>query len=140
MHDHDTAWRVLVCSQCLAFLGSRFRRLMRSPARLTDAEAGKRLIRHHVLVHLSPEDVRLTPIIHIHPIPRGPNPSPLTRDHVSHVAQADMTDCGDAKAELLLLMLRRLYALAAGREREDSPDSLVNQEVRNLLNYYAKLE
>ena len=49
-----------------------------------------------------------------------------------------MPDCVEAKAELMLLMLRRLYALSAGREREDSPDSLVNQEV-NLLNYYAKL-
>ena len=81
MHDHDTAWRVRACSQCLAFLGSRFRRLMRSPARLTDAEAGKRLIRHHVLVHLSPEDVRMIPITHIHPIPRGPRTlasSPVT--------------------------------------------------------------
>ena len=82
----------------------------------------------------------------IHPIPTGPNPRPLT-PHPSPLipltlyptGQANEPDCGEAKAELMLLMLRRLYALSAGREREDSPDSLVNQEVRNLLNYYAKL-
>ena len=35
----------------------------------------------------------------------------------------------DAKWELLLLMLQKLYALAAERCAEDSPDSLVNQEM-----------
>ena len=103
LRDHGADARsasapLLSREQCLAYLGSRFRRLLRPPTRLTDAEVGKRLLKRHVLVHLSPED-------------------------------ESVADAGDAKAELLMHMLRRLYALAAGREKEDSPDSLVNQEV-----------
>ena len=78
--------------QCLSFLGARFRPILRPPARLTDAEVGRLLLRRHVLVHLAAEAV-------------------------------------DAKWELLLLMLQKLYALAAERCAEDSPDSLVNQEM-----------
>ena len=78
--------------QCLSFLGARFRPSLRPPARLTDAEVGRLLLRRHVLVHLAAEAV-------------------------------------DAKWELLLLMLQKLYALAAERCAEDSPDSLVNQEM-----------
>jgi len=50
----------------------------------------------------------------------------LIRQHVFiHLpASAD-----EARWELLMLMLQRLYALASGRVRSDNPDSLVNQEL-----------
>ena len=100
-------------TQCLAFLGSRFRRLMRSPARLTDVEAGERLIRFHVLVHLSPDQVRRMPIpcpgsqnpypshaqdprTHTHPMPTGPSPHPLSPLTLYPTGQADQPDCGKA--------------------------------------------
>jgi DNA-directed RNA polymerase I subunit RPA2 len=38
-------------------------------------------------------------------------------------------DEGAAKWDLVVVMLQKLYALGAGRIKEDNPDSLVNQEV-----------
>jgi len=82
-------------AQCLAFLGARFRPVLRPPARLSDLEVGELLLRRHVLVHIDARD----------------------------------KDASEHKWEMLLFMLQKLYALAAGRVREDNPDSLVNQEV-----------
>ena len=83
------------CAQCLAFLGAKFRPVLRPPARLSDVEVGELLIRRHVLVHIA---------------------GSLKEGHAQ-------------KWELLLFMLQKVYAMAAGRVREDNPDSLVNQEV-----------
>lgn len=79
-------------AQCLAYLGTRFRVVLKLPASVTDMEAGEEVISRHVFTHLPPDDT-------------------------------------SAKWELLLLLLQRLYALAAGRVAPDNPDSLVNQEL-----------
>jgi len=53
----------------------------------------------------------------------------LRRQVFIHLQHREERDRGEAKWELLMLMLQRLYALAAGRVKEDNPDSLVCQEV-----------
>ena len=54
LREHHTSYDVPLISraQCLAFLGSRFRPLLRPPDRMTDVEAGELLIRRHIFVHL----------------------------------------------------------------------------------------
>ena len=84
------------CAQCLAFLGAKFRPVLRPPERLSDVEVGELLVRRHVLVH---------------------------------IAAIGKDEGRPQKWELLLFMLQKVYAMAAGRVREDNPDSLVNQEV-----------
>ena len=51
----------------------------------------------------------------------------LRRQVFIHLQHREERDRGEAKWELLMLMLQRLYALAAGRVKEDNPDSLVCQ-------------
>jgi len=72
----------------------------------------------------------------------------LKRYILVHIA----TDDFQAKWELLVVMIQKLYALASGCVKEDNPDSLVNQEVllpghlfgmivnENLNNYLCLLK
>ena len=53
----------------------------------------------------------------------------LIRRHVLVHIEASAREGHAQKWELLIFMLQKLYAMAAGRVREDNPDSLVNQEV-----------
>ena len=53
----------------------------------------------------------------------------LIRRHVLVHIDARDKDAAEHKGEMLVFMLQKLYALAAGRVREDNPDSLVSQEV-----------
>ena len=53
----------------------------------------------------------------------------LIRRHVLVHIDARDKDAAEHKWEMLVFMLQKLYALAAGRVREDNPDSLVSQEV-----------
>jgi DNA-directed RNA polymerase I subunit RPA2 len=76
--------------ECLAFIGTRFRRLSQKAETTSDVEIGHHIIRRFVLIHL-----------------------PTYRD----------------KLECLLLMLRKLYAFAAGDCGVDNADSLQNQEI-----------
>jgi DNA-directed RNA polymerase I subunit RPA2 len=87
---------------CLAFIGSRFRRLSGKSSVTTDIDVGHYILRRYVLIHL-----------------------PRYRD----------------KLECLILMLRKLYALVAGRCGVDNSDSLQNQEILlpgHLLSTFVK--
>jgi DNA-directed RNA polymerase I subunit RPA2 len=81
--------------QCLAYLGNAFRVVLGVPDKLSDEDAGRRLLDEFIFVH-------------------------LTR----HGATS-----GQAKFDLLIYMVQKLYALVAGRIIEDNPDSPMNQEI-----------
>ena len=76
--------------ECLAYIGSRFRRLSQKAESTSDVEIGHYMIREYVLIHV-----------------------------------ANYRD----KLECLLLLLRKLYSLAAGDCGIDNADSLQNQEL-----------
>ncbi|KAH8922454.1 beta and beta-prime subunits of DNA dependent RNA-polymerase [Atractiella rhizophila] len=77
-------------SQCLHFLGGKFRTVLNVPEDWSDEKVGDFLLNQVLLVHLS-----------------------------------DWTD----KFRLLILMIRKLYALLGGSCCQDDPDSAQNQEV-----------
>ena len=76
--------------ECLAFIGSRFRRLSQKAESTSDVDIGHYIINEYILIHV-----------------------PSYRD----------------KLECLLLVLRKLYAFAAGDCGVDNADSLQNQEL-----------
>jgi len=76
--------------ECLAFIGSRFRRLSQKAESTSDVDIGHYIIQEYILIHV-----------------------PSYRD----------------KLECLLLVLRKLYAFAAGDCGVDNADSLQNQEL-----------
>ena len=76
--------------ECLAFLGSRFRRLTQRAQSTTDVQVGHYMLRHYIFIHLS-----------------------------------NYKD----KLECLFMVVRKLYALAAGECGIDNADSLQNQEI-----------
>ena len=76
--------------ECLAYIGSRFRRLSQKAETTSDIDIGHFVVGKYVLIHLQ-----------------------------------DYRD----KLECLLLMLRKLYAFAAGDCGMDNADSLQNQEI-----------
>ncbi|KAA8495780.1 putative DNA-directed RNA polymerase I subunit RPA2 [Porphyridium purpureum] len=84
----------------LAYLGLRFRQVLRPPSFVSDETVGQLLLRRYVLVHLStrPED-------------------------------SDSQSLDSAKAQVLGLMIRRLCALVSGDVASDSSDSLMHQEI-----------
>jgi DNA-directed RNA polymerase I subunit RPA2 len=76
--------------ECLAYIGSRFRRLSMRAETTSDIEVGHYIMRQYILIHL-----------------------PNYQD----------------KLECMLMMLRKLYAFAAGDCGIDNADSLQNQEI-----------
>lgn len=76
--------------ECLAYLGSRFRRVSMRAETTSDVEIGHFMIRRYILIHLT--------------------------------SYKDKLEC-------MLMLMRKLYAFAAGDCGEDNADSLQNQEL-----------
>jgi DNA-directed RNA polymerase I subunit RPA2 len=76
--------------ECLAYIGSRFRRIVTKSETTSDVDIGHFIIKKYILIHLK--------------------------------SYPDKLEC-------LLMMLRKLYAFAAGDCGVDNADSLQNQEI-----------
>ena len=118
--------------QHLAYIGSRFRTILQMPPCITDVQVGVYLLRRYIFVHLSKaekhagipdESVNTSDSDEADEtkVPRG-------SDATNADDRSDDT-VGQQKFDLLILMLRKLYAFVTGDILEDNADSLMNQEI-----------
>ena len=100
-------------SQHLAYVGARFRAALRMPPCVSDAEVGEFLFRRFIFVHLSEDEAEH---------------AGATKE--SEAERAFQTaKVGQDKFDLLVVMLRKLYAFVTDDVMEDNADSLMNQEI-----------
>jgi DNA-directed RNA polymerase I subunit RPA2 len=139
-------------TQHLAYIGSRFRSVLQMPSCVSDVKVGEYLLRRYIFVHLSCSEHE-APFTFNNNKRRGSSSTHDSDSDESEKMDADSSDgeetkvtgnaenansaendakklkIGQRKFDLLILMLRKLYAFVTGDILEDNADSLMNQEL-----------
>ncbi|GBG30912.1 DNA-directed RNA polymerase subunit beta [Hondaea fermentalgiana] len=111
--------RLFTAQQCRAYLGSQFRSVLAEVTPLmSDEEAGEVLLRRHVFVHLNNYSAA----------PRSHATTDASRLSDEEGALSE-EEIGQEKFNLLIEMLRKLFAFVSGRVGVDNPDALNNHEL-----------
>mmetsp|Transcript_7119 Transcript_7119/g.14291 ORF Transcript_7119/g.14291 Transcript_7119/m.14291 type:complete len:1308 (-) Transcript_7119:459-4382(-) len=111
--------RLFTSQQCRAYLGSQFRSVLSETTPLmSDEEAGEVLLRRYVFIHLNNYTSRPQSHASAEVTPESDVEGFLTDDEI-----------GEEKFNLLIEMLRKLFAFVSGRVGCDNPDALNNHEL-----------
>jgi len=115
-------------SSVLRYLGARFRVVLDVPVGMSDDDAGRVLLRRHVLVHLSASAGEATAVGE-EAAAAGAGSSDGGIDAGAPDLTSPAASVDQAKVDTLVLLARKLVAVVRGRVETDNPDALTHQEL-----------